>query len=62
MKIIETFNATEIESIIKPKDLIIILLDEIKHRRPSATVKGTLWTLIGLLHEKYGLEDFLVES
>jgi hypothetical protein len=38
------------------------MLDEIKHRRPSATVKGTIWNLVGVLHDKYGLNEFLVES
>lgn len=46
----------------KPKDLMIILLDEIKLRRPSASVKGAIWNLVGLLHEKYGLDDYRVES
>lgn len=37
-------------------------MDEIKLRRPSATVKGVIWHLIGTLHENYGLEDFIDES
>ena len=47
---------------IKPAVMMPMLLDEIKLRRPSATVKGTIWNLIGLLHEKYGLDEFRVES
>jgi hypothetical protein len=47
---------------VKPKDLMIILLDEIKLRRPSASVKGAIWNLVGLLHERYGLDDYRVES
>lgn len=62
VKIIETFNSREIEPLIKPKDMMIMLLDEIKLRRPSASVKGTIWTLVGLLHDKYGLDEFRVES
>ena len=60
IKIIETFD--QIEAIIRPKDLMIVMLDEIKLRRPSASVKGAIWNLVGLLHEKYGLEDYRVES
>jgi hypothetical protein len=41
IKMIETYK--EIEHIIKPPELIIILLDEIKLRRPAATVKGAIW-------------------
>ncbi|CDW71353.1 dna-dependent protein kinase catalytic subunit [Stylonychia lemnae] len=63
IKIIETFNSKEIEEMIRPNDMMVMLLDEIKLRKPSATVKGTIWTLIGLLHEKYEqLNDFKVES
>ncbi len=62
IKLIESFPAKEIETIVKPKDLLIILLDEIKLRRPSASVKGAIWNLVGLLHEKYGLDEFRVES
>ena len=62
LKIIEGFNHKEIESIIKPKELMIMLLDEIKLRKVSASVKGTIWNLVGLLHEKYGLDDYRVES
>ena len=58
----ETFPAKEIEAAVKPKDLLILMLDEIKLRRPSASVKGAIWNLVGLLHEKYGLDDFRVES
>lgn len=42
--------------------MMIMLLDEIKLRKPSASVKGTIWTLVGLLHDKYGLDDFRLES
>lgn len=62
IKIIDTFNIKEIEGLVKPRDMIVMLLDEIKLRKPSASVKGTIWTLVGLLHDKYGLEEFWVES
>ena len=53
IKIIESFNAEEIEPTIAPAKLITTLLDEIRLRRPAATVKGAIWTLIGLLHREY---------
>ena len=43
IKIIETFNSKEIEEIIRPKKMMTDLLDEIKLRRPSASVKGAIW-------------------
>jgi hypothetical protein len=48
----------------KPEDLIQKLLDEIKLRRPSASVKGTIWHLVGLLHKQFGIDlrDNLTES
>ena len=44
--------------------MITALLDEIKLRRPSASVKGAIWNLIGILHSKYDnvINEFLVES
>jgi hypothetical protein len=39
-----------------------MMLDEIKLRKPSASVKGAIWTMVGLLHEKYGLNDYRIES
>jgi len=62
IKILEHFNTQEIESIMKPDTLIVILLDEIKLRRPAASVKGTIWHLIGLLLSKYVLQDFAEEA
>lgn len=61
---IETFEHTseDIAAIVKPKDLLIMMLDEIKLRKPSASVKGAIWTMVGLLHEKYGLNDYRIES
>ena len=41
------------------------MLDEIKLRRPSATVKGAIWTLVGLILSKYKeqtQEEFLASS
>ncbi len=62
IRLIETYPAREIEIVIKPRELLILMLDEIKLRKPSASVKGAIWSLVGLLHEKYGLDDYRVES
>lgn len=64
IKIIDTFEKTgaDIDTVVRPKDLLVMMLDEIKLRRPSASVKGAIWTMVGLLHEKYGLHDFRIES
>jgi hypothetical protein len=64
IKIIETFNSKEIEEIIRPKKMMTDLLDEIKLRRPSASVKGAIWQLVGLLHSHYdnAVNEFLEES
>lgn len=53
IRIVESFRAEEIEPTINPVKLIETLLDEIRLRRPSATVKGAIWTLIGLLFKSY---------
>lgn len=50
-KLIETYK--EISEIIKPEELIVTLLDEIKLRRPAATVKGAIWQLVGLMQARY---------
>lgn len=65
IRLIEIFESTskEIEGIVRPKDLMILMLDEIKLRKPSASVKGAIWNLVGLLHERYPcLDEFRVES
>jgi len=41
---------------------MVKMLDEIKLRRPSASVRGAIWTMVGLLHDRYQLNDFRVES
>ncbi len=60
---VESYNTKELVSIIKPAKLTNILLDEIKVKRPSASVKGAIWELIGLLLKKYKeqLDDYRFE-
>ena len=56
IKVIETYNSLEIQETIQPAKLLLTMIDEIKLRRPSATVKGAIWSLIGLLHREYDHE------
>lgn len=53
-----------LSKIFDAKELVSRLLDEIKLRRPSSSVKGTIWTLVGLCHKTFGEEvrEFLLES
>jgi len=62
IRLIETY--TEIEAVIRPSDLMLTLLDEIKLRRPTASVKGAIWTLVGLMHTRYRnlVHQHIVES
>ena len=64
LRIIDHYNIDMIHKILKPRELINRLLDEIKLRRPSASVKGTIWNLVGVLHKKFGtgLREFIIES
>ena len=40
------------------------LLNQIKFKKPTASVKGAIWSLVGLIHKKFEgqVRDFLVES
>ena len=60
---VELYDAKEVETIIKPAKLTNTLLDEIKVKRPSASVKGSIWELIGSMLKKYKvqLEDYRFE-
>jgi hypothetical protein len=64
IKIIESFDTNELLPIIQPVSMLDKLLDEIKLRKPSASVKGAIWQLVGLLHHKYDnlVNARLVES
>ena len=63
-EIIDHYPMSVLAKIIDSTDLVSRLLDTIKHQRPSASVKGTIWTLVGLCHKKFGddVQDLLVES
>lgn len=64
LRIVDAYPTQTVKKIVKPVELIKRLLDEIKLRRPSATVKGAIWHLVGLLHKQFGpeLRDDLEES
>ena len=63
-RIIDYYPLDSVKKIVRPPELINRLLDEIKLRRPSASVKGTIWNLVGLLHKRFPkeLKEYLVES
>jgi hypothetical protein len=50
IKIMESFDVKELLPILQPVKLLDKLLDEIKLRKPSASVKGAIWQLVGMLH------------
>ena len=62
--ILTTYAPGEVIKVIEPGELLPLLLDEIKLKRPSASVKGTIWTMVGQLHSKYAEEtdEFAEES
>ncbi len=62
-EMVELYDSKELEATIKPAKLTNTLLDEIKVKRPSASVKGAIWELIGAMLKKYSrqLEDFRFE-
>jgi hypothetical protein len=64
LRIIDHYSIEEVNNIIQPKEVITRLLDEIKFKKPSASVKGTIWNMVGALHNKFQqeLREFLVES
>ena len=47
LRIIDHYHIDELRKILKPMDLLTRFLDEIKHRMPSASVKGTIWHAVG---------------
>ena len=51
IKLIDSF--TQIEPIINPTKIMKMLLFEVKSKQPSATVAGSIWHLVGLLHKNY---------
>ena len=64
LRIIDHYHIDEVKKILVPRELINRLLDEIKLKRPAASVKGTIWNAVGILHKKFGadLQEFLTES
>ena len=64
LRIIDHYHITEVSKIVVPRELIQVLLDQIKLKRPAAMVKGAIWNLVGMLHKKFGaaLQEWLTES
>jgi len=63
MQMLEKYSTQDLVSIIKPTKLTTTLLDEIKVKRPSASVKGAIWELVSLLLKAYpdALAEFRFE-
>jgi hypothetical protein len=53
MEMLENYSVHDLARIIKPTKLTGILLDEIKVKHPSASVKGGIWELVSLLLRTY---------
>ena len=54
-KIIENYESNINENIFNPKEFVEFLLDEIKLKRLSATIKGGVWYIIGVLIGKFSI-------
>eukprot|EP00826_Nyctotherus_ovalis_P045166 TRINITY_DN4964_c0_g4_i1.p1 TRINITY_DN4964_c0_g4~~TRINITY_DN4964_c0_g4_i1.p1 ORF type:complete len:286 (-),score=92.73 TRINITY_DN4964_c0_g4_i1:124-981(-) len=53
MQMLDSYSAHELASIVKPSKLTAALLDEMKVKNPSASVKGAIWQLACLLLRTY---------
>jgi len=64
LQMLDHYPAAVLVKVLSPKELVNRLLDEIKLRKPSASVKGAIWQLTGLCHKKFRVDvrEFLVES
>ncbi len=51
----ETFDAKICENIFRPKHFVEFLLNEIKLKRISGTIRGGIWFIIGTLIGKYSI-------
>ena len=64
VQILSLYEPAQIEAVVEPRRLIAIMLDEIKLQRPGATLKSTIWELVGWLHKLYPDEtqEFRLET
>jgi hypothetical protein len=64
IQIMSLYEPSQVKDIIDPKRLIAIMLDEIKYKRPGATLKATIWELVGWIHKLYPEEsqEFRLET
>ena len=53
VKMLQSYDATILDSVIQCNRLSQILLDEIKLIKPSASVKGRIWQILGELIRKF---------
>ena len=57
VQILCLFDPSQIKDMINPARLIGIMQDEIKLRRSGATLKATIWELVGMIHKLYPEES-----
>jgi DNA-dependent protein kinase catalytic subunit len=64
LQMVEHYPLGVLVKVFDPKEMLNRLLDEIKLRKPSASVRGAIWHLIGLCHKRFKVDirEFLVES
>lgn len=58
------YDPEQIKDIVEPRRLISIMLDEIKLQRPGATLKATIWEVVGWIHKLYpeDSQDYRLET
>lgn len=63
VKMLKIYTPKQIEDILKPEDVINIMLDEIKLFKLGGSATGTIWQLIGMLVAKYPaqLKEYMLE-
>jgi len=64
IQILSLYEAEQIKDIIEPKHLMVIMLDEIKYKWSGATLKPSIWEIVGWIHKLYPDEsqEFRLET
>ena len=57
IQIMSLYEPYQIQELINPKRLIVIMLNEIKLQKPGATLKCTIWEIVGWIHKLYPQES-----
>ena len=64
IQIMSLYDPNRIRDVVEPKRLMNIMLDEIKLKRPGATLKSTIWEIVGWIHKLYpeDSQEFRLET